>query len=161
MKKHTLTLNFLLLITVISCSKEESVKIDIKTELPEDCPSVKGHLIQTEQVILNLLTNARDAIQSYDQLKEKKIRLAVETEDSENIKVIVEDTGGGIPDNVVERIFEPFFTTKEIGMGTGLGLSVSYGIIRDMGGTIEASNTNRGARFVITLPIADAKKEMG
>ncbi|HEC60848.1 MAG TPA: PAS domain S-box protein, partial [bacterium] len=113
-------------------------EIDIKTELPEDCPSVKGHLIQTEQVILNLLTNARDAIQSYDQLKEKRIRLAVETEDSENIKVIVEDTGGGIPDNVVERIFEPFFTTKEIGMGTGLGLSVSYGIVRDMGGTIEA-----------------------
>jgi C4-dicarboxylate-specific signal transduction histidine kinase len=63
-----------------------------------------------------------------------------------------EDTGGGIPEEILPRIFEPFFTTKEMGKGTGLGLSVSYGIIRDMNGTIVVENIDNGARFKILLP---------
>jgi transposase len=66
----------------------------------------------------------------------------------------VRDTGGGIPEEALAHIFEPFYTTKEIGKGTGLGLSVSYGIITDMGGTLEALNTQDGAQFTITLPAA-------
>ena len=68
----------------------------------------------------------------------------------------MKDTGGGIPEAAMSRIFEPFFTTKEVGDGTGLGLSVSYGIITDMGGTIDAANARDGAVFTITLPaVAD------
>jgi C4-dicarboxylate-specific signal transduction histidine kinase len=63
-----------------------------------------------------------------------------------------EDTGGGIPEDVLPRIFEPFYTTKEMGKGTGLGLSVSYGIINDMHGTLVDDNIDGGARFTITLP---------
>ena len=68
------------------------------------------------------------------------------------VQIVIEDTGGGIPDDLLPRIFEPFFTTKEVGSGTGLGLSISYGIITDMGGRIEAVNTKHGARFTIVLP---------
>ncbi len=64
----------------------------------------------------------------------------------------IEDSGGGIPEDVLPRVFEPFYTTKEIGKGTGLGLSVSYGIIRDMDGAIEVENGSQGACFTITLP---------
>jgi len=128
--------------------------IEVALDLPEACPSILGHQVQSEQVILNLLTNARDALQSREGAEEKRIAMKVETGDDETVRIIVEDSGGGIPDGVIERIFEPFYTTKEIGKGTGLGLSISYGIIRDMGGTIEAGNTDQGARFVISLPAA-------
>ena len=125
--------------------------IEIVTELAKDCPSFLGHTIQLEQVILNLLTNARDAMAKNE--GEAKITLRVLEED-EGVHITCEDTGGGIPEDALPRIFEPFYTTKEIGKGTGLGLSVSYGIIRDMNGTIVADNTDDGARLTITLPIA-------
>ena len=67
--------------------------------------------------------------------------------------MVVEDTAGGIPEALLPRIFEPFFTTKEVGQGTGLGLSVSYGIVRDMGGTIDLQSTTAGTRAVVTLPV--------
>ncbi|MFT5664766.1 MAG: PAS domain S-box-containing protein, partial [Gammaproteobacteria bacterium] len=123
--------------------------IEIVTELPEDCSSIMGHTIQMEQVILNLLTNARDAMAESG--KEAKITLRV-FEDDKGVHITSEDTGGGIPEDVLSRIFEPFYTTKEMGKGTGLGLSVSYGIVRDMYGTIVAENVDNGARFTITLP---------
>ncbi len=124
--------------------------IEITTEFPEDCPSILGHVIQLEQVILNLLTNARDAIAQENLASKIIIEIQV---DNKQIHIFVEDTGGGIPKEALKKIFEPFFTTKDIGKGTGLGLSVSYGIIRDMGGTIVATNVNDGARFTISLPV--------
>jgi C4-dicarboxylate-specific signal transduction histidine kinase len=123
--------------------------IEVVTEFPEDCSSVLGHTIQIEQVVLNLLTNARDSMSEKD--GKTKITLRV-FEDENGVHVTSQDTGGGIPEKVLPRIFEPFYTTKEIGKGTGLGLSVSYGIIRDMNGTIIAENIKGGARFTITLP---------
>ncbi len=126
-------------------------KIEIVSELAEDCTSVLGHTIQLEQVILNLLSNARDAMAESD--GETKITLRV-FEDNKGVHITSEDTGGGIPEDVLPRIFEPFYTTKEMGKGTGLGLSVSYGIVRDMNGTIVAKNIADGARFTITLPTA-------
>ena len=123
--------------------------IEIATEFPESCAFILGHTIQIEQVILNLLTNARDAMEEKEE--GSKITLLV-FEDDNGVNITSEDTGGGIPNNVLPRIFEPFYTTKEIGRGTGLGLSVSYGIVRGMNGTITAENTDGGARFKITLP---------
>jgi len=123
--------------------------IEVVTELSEDCSSVLGHSIQMEQIILNLLTNARDAMAERD--GGAKITLRV-FENDKGVHITSEDTGGGIPEDVLPRIFEPFYTTKEMGKGTGLGLSVSYGIVQDMNGTIVASNTDDGARFTITLP---------
>ena len=124
--------------------------IEVVTVLPDDCPCVLGHAIQMEQVILNLLTNARDAIDESE--GGAKITLQV-SEGDQVVQITAQDTGKGIPDNVLHRIFEPFYTTKEMGKGTGLGLSVSYGIVRDMKGTIVAENIDYGARFTITLPV--------
>ena len=70
------------------------------------------------------------------------------------VRLWVEDNGGGIDPRLLERIFEPFFTTKPVGVGTGLGLSVSYGIIENMGGRLSVRNGDEGARFCIELPIA-------
>ena len=123
--------------------------IEVVTEFPEDSPCVLGHIIQMEQVIINLLTNARDAMSEKSTASTIILRIF---SDPKNIHITSEDTGGGIAQNALTRIFEPFYTTKEMGKGTGLGLSVGYGIIRDMGGTITAENINDGARFTITLP---------
>jgi len=112
-----------------------------------------------EQVIINLLVNARDAIEDkiasgMGQRGEEKIFVKTFTE-GKSVVAEVEDTGPGIPDAVKEKIFEPFFTTKKVGKGTGLGLSISYGIVKDFGGTIEAlSNKGGGARFVMRFPAA-------
>ena len=127
-------------------------QIEVVTEFSEDCSSVLGHPIQLEQVILNLLANARDAMAERD--GESKITLRVFT-DNNGVYITAEDTGGGIPAETLQRVFEPFYTTKEMGKGTGLGLSVSYGIIRDMNGTITAENTDDGARLTITLPLVN------
>jgi signal transduction histidine kinase len=126
--------------------------IELVMDLPKDCSSVLGHTIQIEQVILNLLTNASDAMAEND--GEAKITLRI-FEDDKNVHITLLDTGGGIAKDVLPRIFEPFYTTKEMGQGTGLGLSVSYGIIRDMNGTIVAENIDNGVRFTITLPISN------
>jgi PAS domain S-box-containing protein len=123
--------------------------IEVVTEFPEDSPCVLGHIIQMEQVVINLLTNARDAMSEKGTASTIILRIF---SDPKNIHITSEDTGGGIAQNALTRIFEPFYTTKEMGKGTGLGLSVGYGIIRDMKGTITAENINDGARFTITLP---------
>lgn len=130
--------------------------IALITEIPDVSPSILGHQVQIEQVLLNLLSNARDAINEA-QSTYKQIYLGIRNNDEANtLGIYVEDTGGGIPNDVLPRIFDPFFTTKNIGHGTGLGLSISYGIVRDMGGTLEAENIEHGARFTITLPRYDS-----
>jgi PAS domain S-box-containing protein len=127
-------------------------EIDIKVSTPNRCPFVLGHQVQLEQVLLNLLTNAQDAIKSIKDCARKIIKITV-INDETNIRITVENTGPKIQEAIIERIFEPFYTTKEIGKGTGLGLSVSYGIIRDMKGEISVKNTNSGVRFIVVLPI--------
>lgn len=109
-----------------------------------------GYQVQIEQVLLNLLANSRDALR--DVSEDGKFIIVSVADNDAGIKISVEDGGHGIVPNDLPRIFEPFYTTKEVGEGTGLGLSISYGIISDMGGMIEASNTDSGACFTITLP---------
>jgi PAS domain S-box-containing protein len=124
--------------------------IEVVTILDQKCSPILGHPIQMEQVVLNLLTNARDAINQRNGKSKITIRVF---EDDKGINIITEDTGGGIAKNTLSRIFEPFFTTKTIGKGTGLGLSVSYGIITEINGTIIAENIEGGARFIINIPV--------
>lgn len=128
--------------------------ISITTDIDESCGPVMGHEVQVEQVFLNLLTNARDALQENRPDDNREIRIAVTAvTDKDVVRVTVSDSAGGIDPNILNRIFDPFYTTKEVGKGTGLGLSISYGIVIDMGGTIVAGNDEQGACFTIEWPV--------
>ncbi|UMZ12777.1 PAS domain-containing protein [Pseudomonas sp. MPFS] len=119
---------------------------------------VMGFVDQLEQVLINLLVNARDALlEKREAQNDFKPWIAIHGQhDEQRVRLWVEDNGGGIDPRLLERIFEPFFTTKPVGVGTGLGLSVSYGIIENMGGRLSVSNGQEGARFCIELPIVPA-----
>ena len=121
--------------------------IAVKHTLDPGLAPVWGDENALQQVLVNLLTNARDALGAHGE-----IRIATCTgADANTVKLIVSDTGPGIPPEVLPRIFDPFFTTKV--RGTGLGLSVSYGIVRDHKGTLEVeSRPGEGTTFVLTLP---------
>ena len=129
--------------------------IEIRSEdLPSDV-QVRGHADQLEQVLINLLVNARDALLSKQESdREFKPWIALgAVREGGRIRLWVQDNGGGIDPRLLERVFEPFFTTKPVGVGTGLGLSVSYGIIDNMGGRLSVSNSEHGARFCVELPV--------
>ncbi len=130
----------------------KEAKIKIETSLPDHPSLILGHEVQVEQVLLNLIGNARDAILSNPNANSKTVKVALdESEDASLIVLSICDSGSGISESLIDRIFEPFFTTKEVGEGTGLGLSIIYGIIQEMGGEISAANTQEGACFTITL----------
>jgi C4-dicarboxylate-specific signal transduction histidine kinase len=125
--------------------------IETRLDLGAHDPVVMGNAIQLEQVFLNLLTNARDALEEADR---KRIAVSLRVED-ETITIVFRDTGPGIPRGLERRVFDPFFTTKQVGAGTGLGLSIAYGIVRDHHGRIFVENARgNGAVFVVKLPIA-------
>jgi C4-dicarboxylate-specific signal transduction histidine kinase len=127
-------------------------EINVDVEPAPDELVVLGNAIQLEQVVINLLTNARDALVD---APEKTIRLSSALTKDERVSITVSDTGPGIPPGLEQRIFDPFFTTKEVGMGTGLGLSITYGIVKEHGGSIEVtSKPGEGACFEIELPVA-------
>ncbi|CCW36385.1 histidine kinase,HAMP domain-containing protein,histidine kinase [Chthonomonas calidirosea] len=134
--------------------KAHNVEVDL--QLSEGLPSVLGDANELEQVFLNLITNARDA------LEDRANALITIVSKVQNNKVVVEfrDNGPGIPDDVRPHIFDPFFTTKEAGKGTGLGLSISHSIIKRHQGAIDVRNDG-GAVFTVTLPIPEqARMEM-
>lgn len=119
-------------------------------------PLISGHASLLEQVVLNLLLNARDAIQSRRELEPAlQGRIEVTLEASATALVLrVRDNGIGIAPDTAARLFEPFFTTKDIGKGTGLGLSISARIIGEMGGRIGVEAVAEGACFRMDLPVA-------
>ncbi|WP_223506255.1 ATP-binding protein [Pseudomonas sp. GL-RE-29] len=119
---------------------------------------VRGHVDQLEQVLINLMVNARDALLGKREANpEFNPWISVYAEQvGQVVRLWVEDNGGGIDPRLLERIFEPFFTTKPVGVGTGLGLSVSYGIVENMGGKLSVRNSVEGARFCIELPVVEA-----
>ncbi len=133
--------------------------IEVVWDLEESLPQIMADTNRLEQVFINLLINARDAIDEKWQAlphQQSDKRISLKTRSGKH-KIIVEihDTGMGIPDELLDRIFEPFFTTKKVGQGTGLGLSISYGIIRECKGKIQAvSSQGQGAGFIIKFPIA-------
>ena len=151
--------------------------VHIEVDLPDSLCQVYGNLVRLEQVILNLLTNARDALvleqvdpESGRTFKPKRsghiqISMRHEMYDAGNpdnrengIVIQIDDNGGGIPVDSLDRVFDPFFTTKRTGQGTGLGLAIGYNIVDSMGGRIVASNGPEGARFEVWLPVADERE---
>ena len=133
-------------------------------------PKIVGDANQLEQTLLNLLTNARDAIENKknqslaanDEHDGEGHEISIQTQRStkhkEMVEVYVQDSGCGIIPENVDKVFDPFFTTKLVGQGTGLGLSISYSIIQDHGGTIDIYDTSPGGTIIrITLPIASHK----
>ncbi|NIM00061.1 MAG: response regulator [Acidobacteria bacterium] len=127
--------------------------VTVETDLSPDLPAVVGDHHHLQQVLVNLLTNARQAIRSDAQ--SGKIIVRTRLHGGEAV-IEVEDDGPGIPEALRSRIFDPFFTTKPEGQGTGLGLALVYGIVRDHAGTIEALKEARdGACFRVTLPLPE------
>lgn len=115
---------------------------------------VVGDILLIEQIVLNLLLNARDAILEHRdmaRMNDDVISLSLQADEDNMIALLVTDTGPGIAPALMEKLFDPFFTTKPIGKGTGLGLSLSHGMARDMGGRIVARNTGTGAEFALLL----------
>jgi len=134
-------------------------EIQVEKDLTEDLPPVLANSNRLEQVFINLLTNARDAIDDKCEKlgsrdADRKISLKTRV-DSGKVRVEVADSGIGIPKSVLDKIFEPFFTTKRVGRGTGLGLSISYGILRDYDASIEVeTRENEGSTFILRFPTA-------
>jgi C4-dicarboxylate-specific signal transduction histidine kinase len=154
MHRESLLLNDVVT-NAVSLLREQLRLRDVKLvlELSEAGPLVSGNPIQLEQVVMNLLTNARDAVAAAD---EKRIGITTSVE-GETALVVVEDTGPGVSADLEQRVFDPFFTTKEVGEGTGLGLSIVYGIIKEHEGAIYVERAEpHGARFVVQLPLAEA-----
>jgi two-component system NtrC family sensor kinase len=122
-----------------------AVELDISTHLPP----IRGNAGKLQQVFLNLILNARDAMEGVGKLS---IRIAA---DSGSANITIADTGQGIAPENLRRIFDPFFTTKGARKGTGLGLSITYGIVEEHGGTIEVdSRLGKGTTFTLTFPLA-------
>ncbi len=137
--------------------KKDQIHLDI--QIDEGLPEIKCRSQQIQQVLMNLLTNARDSLNEkypdYDDNKVIRVRCsALEAEDRRWLRLTVEDGGMGISERIRERIFEPFFSTKPKDKGTGLGLSISFGIVKDHHGRIEVeSEEGRYSRFILTLPV--------
>ncbi|MGD9213535.1 MAG: ATP-binding protein [Desulfobacteraceae bacterium] len=135
--------------------------IETVLSLADNLPPVKGNPYQLEQVVLNLVTNARDAIESYQPSgngyrRPKQIKITTYLKESPVKAVVIRfsDTGCGIRKEDKEKIFDPFFTTKTVGKGTGLGLSITYGILQEHNGSLDLVAFKPGqTTFSITLPV--------
>jgi two-component system NtrC family sensor kinase len=136
--------------------------IELSTDLSEGIPQTLGDFHQLQQVLLNLINNAVHAVSSSGGKGEIRVSTRLRGAGDPgapditppSIVMEVEDTGPGIPSEQLNRIFEPFFTTKEVGQGTGLGLSLTYGIVQEHGGSIRADSTpGEGSRFTLEIPV--------
>ena len=132
-------------------------QIELDLDLDPDIPYIMADHNRLEQVFINLVTNAIDAMdekagQTEHKGMAKRLRIRSYVKD-DTVAVAVEDNGLGMSEEVKDKLFEPFFTTKKIGKGTGLGVSISYGIIKDYQGTIEVdSEVGRGTTFTLSFP---------
>jgi two-component system NtrC family sensor kinase len=136
-------------IVALETQRSRYANVEFVTQMEQDLPPVHGSVTELQQVFLNLVNNALDAMERDGGTITISARRS-----GDMVKVFVADTGPGIPQANLERIFDPFFTTKAVGRGTGLGLSICYGIIVRMGGEIQVrSVVGVGTTFRITLPI--------
>ncbi len=132
--------------------------VEVREHLDEDLPDVIGDAHQLQQVFLNILNNAYDAVHEIGRTARIEI---MSTKSGDAVEVSFRDNGDGITDP--DKIFDPFFTTKEIGKGTGLGLSICYGIVKEHGGEILCHNNfgGQGATFIVRLPAASHRASLG
>jgi two-component system NtrC family sensor kinase len=126
--------------------------IEIVKQLQQGMPRICADESQIEQVFVNIVMNAAEAMEGHGSLKINTNQTAT----GNGVAISFSDTGPGISEEDLQQLFQPFFTTKEVGYGTGLGLSISHGIIERHGGTIKAvSSLGKGSTFIVTLPTAD------
>ena len=137
--------------------------IDLGVELAENDVNAAIHPIKLQQVLVAMLTNARDAIveNSSDESDPRHINIKVEANGASNACICITDSGGGIKGLDAEKIFEPFVTTKPVGKGTGLGLSIAHKIVEKSGGDIGVENVPGGACFKIHLPVMRETQRAG
>jgi two-component system C4-dicarboxylate transport sensor histidine kinase DctB len=130
--------------------------LQVSVDIPDDLPMVRGGPVRLQQVLVNLLSNAADAMaDSADPLIEVTGRLV-----EGRVLLTLRDHGPGVPGAIADRIFDPFFTTKSVGSGLGLGLSISYNIMKDFGGDLRVANHPvGGAVFTLNLQASATKKE--
>lgn len=126
--------------------------IALESVLDAACPEVLGQPTQLEQVLLNLLSNARDAVREHRPKGDGRVAVRLWAE-GDWVHLSVEDNGGGVPEDAWPQVFEPFYTTKGAGTGTGLGLSISANIVEGMGGRIGGRNAGGGAIFQVSVPV--------
>jgi len=123
--------------------------VKVVRQVEEGIPVCRGNANQLQQVLMNLMINAQQAMAGAP----GTVTLSAAATPRGEIEIRVSDTGPGIPPEIQRKIFDPFFTTKPAGQGTGLGLSVTYGIVKDHGGDIRLESAQgEGATFIITLP---------
>jgi histidine kinase len=141
--------------------------IEVVLDFQENLPRISGDATQLEQVLLNLIINARDAIEEKRSTShESKGVLRICSRIAPNasspaIQIVFSDSGSGICEENLSRVFDPFFTTKKEGRGTGLGLAISYGIIKEHNGEIQIAETGpQGTTFEISLPILENKAKI-
>ncbi|TWC39548.1 two-component system C4-dicarboxylate transport sensor histidine kinase DctB [Pseudomonas sp. SJZ079] len=126
-----------------------SEQVELRSDIDANA-QVLGDAIRLEQVLLNLLHNALDAMRNVEQ---RRLSIVIRQQ-GDHCLLSVADSGSGISAEHLANVFEPFFTTKPVGQGLGLGLAVSYGIVRELGGCLEAANGEHGALFTMRLPAA-------
>lgn len=132
------------------CSIQLNGKVEVATRVPEGLPKVVADATKLEQVFVNLVMNAADAM---EESPLRELSISAERTDSV-IELRFRDSGPGVPDDKAESLFQPFFTTKPAGKGTGLGLYISRGIVEEFGGTLRLEPpSSRGASFLVTLPV--------
>jgi len=125
-------------------------EVKIHKDIAPGLPAVWADANQLQQVLVNLVTNARQAMADVE--GQRRLQISVQRADPDRVRIQVEDTGAGIPADILPKVFDPFVTTKRD--GTGLGLSISYGIIREHGGALSVESTvGKGTTFTIELPI--------
>jgi signal transduction histidine kinase/CheY-like chemotaxis protein len=126
----------------------------VECELASDLPETMADPYQLQQVVLNLLMNAEQAL--LQERGQGKVKIKTRVADGNRIAMEISDDGPGVPREIASRIFDPFFTTKPSGVGTGLGLSIVYGIVKQHGGEVTFENLSTGgARFVVELPVLE------
>jgi two-component system NtrC family sensor kinase len=131
--------------------------IEFMKHFEPDLPMILVDPSQMQQVFLNMIINAAEAM-------EEGGELTIQTKldpTGDFISIEISDTGYGIPEEHFDKLFDPFFTTKEVGHGTGLGLAISYGIVKEHKGTINVESTlGKGTTFIIRLPIRPEETEL-
>ncbi|MFP5240640.1 MAG: sensor histidine kinase, partial [Acidobacteriota bacterium] len=135
--------------------KNKDRRFTLHTELAYDLPLIYGDEPQLKQVLLNLLTNAMDALENEDgrSTEDNLITIRTYADGQEGAGLVVSDSGCGIPTENLDKLFEPFFTTKPVGKGVGIGLSTCYGIVKEHCGEILVfSEQGKGSRFIVRLP---------